>query len=48
MLLVLALDRAHGSGDEYHAGVGLKPFVIDQADLLAAGLLVLETELHPG
>jgi hypothetical protein len=48
MLLVLAFDRAHGGGDENHAGVGLKTLVIDKTDLFVAGLLILETELHPG
>ena len=47
MLLVFAFDRAHRGGDQHHAGIGLKPLVIDEADLLVRGLLVLQAKLHP-
>ena len=47
MLLVFAFDRAHRGGDQHHAGIGLKPLVIDETDLLVGGLLVLQAKLHP-
>ena len=47
LLLLLALDLAHGGGDQHHAGIGLEALVIDEADFLVLGLLALHAELDP-
>ena len=41
LLLFLTFNLAHHGGDQDHAGIGIEPFVIDEADFLVLGLLVL-------
>jgi hypothetical protein len=48
LLLFLTFNLAHHGGDQDHAGIGIEPFVIDEADFLVLGLLVLHAELDPG
>ncbi len=47
-MLVLAFGLTHGGGNQDHTGVGLEPFMVDQADLLVVGLLAFHAKLDPG